>query len=1395
MSEKKVGKRLLTWVLVLIMALSMLPLNVLASPPVEPAMIIQPDANEYLTYQFYVGGKMVDEQIVKDGNTLLAPETPKAAEGQRFIGWYDENDALFTGFGKQSGITASKTITLHAKFEEVYYVYFHAPGENGENGNIVKTKEGVTGNKITFEDVTFAHEPNESITGWYTDKNYTNKVDSVTLKNENVDLYAKVEQGLWITFDSNGGSYVAPQFVTDKTTKPADPTKSGYTFAGWKTENGDSFTFGNSLTENITLTAAWTAEEAVSYTVIHWQENANNKDYSYKESETKSGAAGALTTAMAKSYEGFTAPQSIEQKTIEGDGSTTVNVYYKRNVYEVKFYDKRGKTEYKELTITAKFGADISTHWPTYNGSSTWRTKPNGTTCQSSIQTMPLNGANFYGPKTGEITETAYYYLQVLPGHENDKDVKKYNGKYYEFDHKDTAVGLGLSITDEDCYNIAGFTYNSYVTKSGYGKMYNGAKFYYDRNSYNVVYVNNGETVKKQLYKFQASIANAGSYTPTRPEGIDAAYDFTGWYADPAGAQPFVFDGKTMPAQNITVYAHWAAPVHTVTFKVDGQDDQTSKVTHEGTVTLPANPTSPTGEDFLGWTYQDEKPFNPETKITDNLTLYARFGSKTGYGVTYSTNGRTDQVVDAKRYGKGAAATVRDDADTAHEGEVFLYWKDDTGNRYYPNNKITINDNVTLTAVYGATSQPVSITYHSNFGTPGTSGTTVTVNNIPNNGLITVMTYEETKLPTRKGYTFAGWNTESGGDGDTFEAGKPARVDNTTPNDLYAKWTPATDTKYTVEHYQQNLADDKYTLKDTDNLNGTTGENTKAAAKPYPGFTAKDFTQQAIAANGSTVIEIYYDRNKYTVTWKNWNGDELEKDENVEYGATPKYDGVTPTKEGNAQYTYTFKGWTPEVSEVTGDAIYTATYTETTNKYSYTVNYLEKGTNAVLHEQKVQTGVTFGTEVTSAAEKINIDGYNYDSADKETLTIAADKNVINLYYTKITGLKYTVNYLWNNSPIQSPSTGVANYGDIITLIKTDISGYTIMSNQENKYSITTDECVINLYYRKNVELTANSGTVTYDGMKHTVTGYTGAPDGANFDNVSASGSGTAVGDYAVKFNESPIGKFATVGAKEYIITKATDGKLTIKGVPYYPPYYPPAPPTVKIEDDDALGLNTTDHFAYIIGYGNGEVRPQNNITRAEVATIFFRLLTDDVRDENLTKTNRYSDVAATSWYNTAVSTLSSMGIITGYPDGTFRPNAAITRAEFAAIAARFDNDGDKTAAKFSDIATHWARDEISIAYNNGWITGYPDGTFGPQRDITRAETMTLVNRVLNRQPETEDDLLPNMTVWTDNANPKAWYYLAVQEATNSHYYKFKTNSKYEKWTELRETRDWTQLEK
>ena len=235
-------------------------------------------------------------------------------------------------------------------------------------------------------------------------------------------------------------------------------------------------------------------------------------------------------------------------------------------------------------------------------------------------------------------------------------------------------------------------------------------------------------------------------------------------------------------------------------------------------------------------------------------------------------------------------------------------------------------------------------------------------------------------------------------------------------------------------------------------------------------------------------------------------------------------------------------------------------------------------------------------------------------------------------------------------------------------------------------------------------------------------------------------------------------------------------------------------PTVTIPDDVPTGLNGDDHYAYIVGYPNGNVEPNGNITRAEVATIFFRLLTEEVRTANSTQSNSLSDVTRGQWFNHAVSTLSSMGIVKGHNDGTFAPNAPITRAEFAAIAARFDDKNTNTSSKFTDIASHWAKNEIGIAANKGWINGYPDGTFRPNQYITRAEAMTLVNRVLNRLPENSSDLLDSMIKWPDNSDASAWYYLAVQEATNSHYYKTKEN-KFEKWTELRKTRDWTELEK
>lgn len=219
-------------------------------------------------------------------------------------------------------------------------------------------------------------------------------------------------------------------------------------------------------------------------------------------------------------------------------------------------------------------------------------------------------------------------------------------------------------------------------------------------------------------------------------------------------------------------------------------------------------------------------------------------------------------------------------------------------------------------------------------------------------------------------------------------------------------------------------------------------------------------------------------------------------------------------------------------------------------------------------------------------------------------------------------------------------------------------------------------------------------------------------------------------------------------------------------------------------------LNGEDHYAYLLGYEDGTVRPNGSISRAEVATVLFRLLKDDVRMQNLTKDNAYSDVSDTAWYAAAVSTLSKMGIISGYPDGTFRPNAPITRAEFAAMIARFDETAKSADTPFTDISGHWAENAIGKAYGNGWVEGSSKTVFCPESNLTRAETATLLNRVLHRLPEKESDLLANQIVWPDN--PKTfWGYLAIQEATNSHEYERKADGVYETQTAKRENRDWS----
>ena len=232
-------------------------------------------------------------------------------------------------------------------------------------------------------------------------------------------------------------------------------------------------------------------------------------------------------------------------------------------------------------------------------------------------------------------------------------------------------------------------------------------------------------------------------------------------------------------------------------------------------------------------------------------------------------------------------------------------------------------------------------------------------------------------------------------------------------------------------------------------------------------------------------------------------------------------------------------------------------------------------------------------------------------------------------------------------------------------------------------------------------------------------------------------------------------------------------------------------------EEPVMGLFSDQHEAYLLGFPDGTIRPNSTMTRAEVATIFFRLLDDDYRAQVWSQDNPFSDVTADNWFNNAVSTLTNADILEGFPDGTFRGNQAITRAEFVTMVSRFITEPSHRGGTdlFNDIDGHWAREYINVVGHYDWIRGFGDGSFRPNQNVTRAETAAIVNRMLDRQPEGLVDLLPGMVIWPDNMNTNAWFYLYIQEATNSNNFEMKADGVHKRWTELRENRDWTVLER
>ena len=886
--------------------------------------------------------------------------------------------------------------------------------------------------------------------------------------------------------------------------------------------------------------------------------------------------------------------------------------------------------------------------------------------------------------------------------------------------------------------------------------------------TYHTNYAKNGITGMEETFE-EVSATSGETYTVCdNTFTVPTGFHFDGWYTDKDCTKEYQ---TTTLMTSLDLYAKWTTNSTPV--------DPETKTPAKYFVLLP-NLGTPQSGASQGWkNYLPNETSDGGVKGVSRQTGYE--GSLTAAGRqaadrAYDTDDKKNGVFDDKGFGDDYLVPPTDlgffDADNwSSDGTIYNSEKESNttdpfsvlGENFNVKNNIRV---VWYTIKYQGDEGsyhvdgyvdgvPVPVTYHSNFGTDVTEARTAKTGEVYN----TVSYDEITELPSRPNYEFTGWYTDK----ECKQPYSPTLL--MSSMDLYAGWKQ---TAFDVSYFYKDAQNVETQFGTTETYKVKSDVTVRTAHPEKEGYTFTGWTNIANIVTVDTTtgkfimpahhvrFDATFEINQYNVTYK-VDGKEVGTDV-YDFNSDVVIRDV-PTKEG-----HTFSGWKIGTADAENfnmpahDVVIEGKFEKNPAKqYTYTVNkhfYDEKGV-----EVKVEKG-----EAKTAVENTAVSELYKDAAVKQT----------------VDGKTYVY-----------------------------VSGLTTVTDNLEKL---TKDVTIDLYYYLNVEggndipdaweyrLTFkvvngswNDGTsadiVTYVQFKDQKTGEAFKDEAVvvPVTRIPAVGDKPNSGYHAGAWDTSPYDNYKVQKDTVFTYTYAKNSSGGSSGGHH-------RRPTVTIPDDVPTGLNGDDHYAYIVGYPDKTVRPQNGITRAEVATIFFRLLTDETRNANSTKSNSYSDVAAGAWYNHAVSTLSAMGIVKGDSHGKFNPNAPITRAEFAAIAARFDDKANTTTADFSDIASHWAKNEISAASNNGWITGYPDGTFRPDNKITRAEAMTLVNRVLKRLPETEEDLHDDMIKWSDNSDVSQWFYLDVQEATNSHYYQTKENQ-FEKWTKLRETRDWTELEK
>ena len=649
--------------------------------------------------------------------------------------------------------------------------------------------------------------------------------------------------------------------------------------------------------------------------------------------------------------------------------------------------------------------------------------------------------------------------------------------------------------------------------------------------------------------------------------------------------------------------------------------------------------------------------------------------------------------------------------------------------------------------------------------------------------------------PTRPGYDFKGWKIGNA----VLTAGAAYTVDE---DDMVftAQWEARTDTPYTVEHYLENL-DGSYALDTTEPLKGTTDTTVTAAAKSYDNFTYDSTVPGTVASgniagDGSLVLKLFYTRNTYDYTVRHIkqlpDGSYDEANAEVETlsgkfealaAVTAKdYGSHYPTNDADTKQNIKIeKGLTIDVKYALDE---------------HTLTFETNGGSAI-NPVTVRHGNAVARPADPTKDKYTFIGWYVDpefTAKYDFATVLeADKTIYAKFELTSTPIgdiyvRYDVLHI---KQLPDGTYDLANAEVEHLSAKKDTTVTAVIKDYRATHHVNVNRTLSKLtgtaiqpYMGVDGKPVYTILSVYYDLDFHTLTfdtmgGSKIAPETVRHGLTVAKPKDPVNGGYIfdgwytdktyrIPYNfATPLTQDTTIYAKWFLIV--LPGATVKKNTPK---------------------LNTADHFAYVQGYPDGTVKPAGNITRAETAAILFRLMDEGSRKTYYSTTSGFRDVASSSWYNTYVATLNNAGVITDSSNGYFRPNEAITRAELAAMLAKF-SETTSAANYFNDVsAKYWAANAIAICAKLGWITGYPDGTFRPDKNVTRAELMAMINRATGRAPKSADAFLPGMKTWIDNTADK-WYYLDVQEATNSHSYTVKGS---ETWTALTSDPNWSLYE-